>query len=77
MPSPDYRALVRANYRQLSQSIQGFKPRREQNFLVAEISKVLLGQYDSARRILVAEAGTGIGKSLAYLQASIPWARQQ
>ncbi|WMC11906.1 ATP-dependent DNA helicase DinG [Oceanimonas pelagia] len=75
MPSADYRTLVRANYRQLSQSIQGFKPRREQNFLVAEIGKVLLGQHDPARRILVAEAGTGIGKSLAYLQACIPWAR--
>ncbi|MFH7564371.1 ATP-dependent DNA helicase DinG [Oceanimonas smirnovii] len=75
MSSVQYRTLVRANYRQLSQSIQGFKPRREQNFLVAEIGKVLLGHYDAARRILVAEAGTGIGKSLAYLQAGIPWAR--
>lgn len=75
MSSTDYRTQVRANYRKLSESIQGFKPRRQQNFLVAEIGKVLLGQYDLSRRILVAEAGTGIGKSLAYLQACIPWAR--
>ncbi|PSJ47972.1 ATP-dependent DNA helicase DinG [Zobellella endophytica] len=75
MPSTDYRTLVRANYRRLSLGIQGFKPRREQNYLVAEMGRVLLGQYDRARRILVAEAGTGIGKSLAYLQAGIPWAR--
>ncbi|MHA6964291.1 ATP-dependent DNA helicase DinG [Zobellella denitrificans] len=75
MARADYRTLVRDNYRRLSQSIQGFTPRREQNYLVAEIGKVLLGHYDSARRILVAEAGTGIGKSLAYLQAAIPWAR--
>lgn len=77
MPSADYRTLVRANYRRLSQSIQGFTPRREQNYLIAEIGKVLLGHYDKTRRILVAEAGTGIGKSLAYLQAAIPWARLQ
>ncbi|WP_375058549.1 ATP-dependent DNA helicase DinG [Zobellella sp. DQSA1] len=75
MPNADYRTLVRDNYRRLSQSIQGFNPRREQNYLVAEIGKVLLGHYDRTRRILVAEAGTGIGKSLAYLQAGIPWAR--
>ncbi|WP_298718825.1 ATP-dependent DNA helicase DinG [uncultured Oceanisphaera sp.] len=71
----DYQTLVRENYRRLSQTLPGFIPRREQNYLVAEIGKVLLGRYDRARRILVAEAGTGIGKSLAYLQAGIPWAR--
>ncbi|MFP2767968.1 ATP-dependent DNA helicase DinG [Oceanisphaera sp. KMM 10153] len=71
----DYQNLVRDNYRRLSQALPGFIPRREQNYLVAEIGKVLLGRYDRARRILVAEAGTGIGKSLAYLQAGIPWAR--
>ncbi len=75
MTDTQYRTLVRDNYRRLSAGITGFKPRREQNYLVAEIGKVLLGRYDRARRILVAEAGTGIGKSLAYLQAGIPWAR--
>ncbi|GGB51232.1 ATP-dependent DNA helicase DinG [Oceanisphaera marina] len=75
MPSCNYQTLVRENYRRLSQALPGFTPRREQNYLVAEIGKVLLGRYDSSRRILVAEAGTGIGKSLAYLQAGIPWAR--
>ncbi|OIN07986.1 ATP-dependent DNA helicase DinG [Oceanisphaera psychrotolerans] len=75
MTDIQYRTLVRDNYRRLSAGINGFKPRREQNYLVAEIGKVLLGRYDRARRILVAEAGTGIGKSLAYLQAGIPWAR--
>lgn len=74
-PSSVYGDQVRANYRRLSQAIPGFRPRREQNFLVAEIGKVLLGRHDPGRRILVAEAGTGIGKSLAYLQAAIPWAR--
>ena len=76
-PSGDYQSLVRDNYRRLSNALPNFKPRREQNYLVAEMSKVLSGRYDPARRILVAEAGTGIGKSLAYLQAGIPWARMQ
>ncbi|MGO2088012.1 MAG: ATP-dependent DNA helicase DinG [Oceanisphaera sp.] len=75
MPADNYQTLVRENYRRLSQHLPGFIPRREQNYLVAEIGKVLLGRYDKTRRMLVAEAGTGIGKSLAYLQAAIPWAR--
>ena len=76
-PNSDYQTLVRDNYRRLSKALPNFKPRREQNYLVAEMSKVLSGRYDPGRRILVAEAGTGIGKSLAYLQAGIPWARMQ
>ncbi|MCV6005264.1 ATP-dependent DNA helicase DinG, partial [Escherichia coli] len=47
-------------------------PRRAQNYLVAEIAKTLCGQYHESNRILVAEAGTGIGKSLSYLMAAIP-----
>lgn len=50
-------------------------PRKEQNFLVAEIVKTLCGEYGQEKRILVAEAGTGIGKSLAYAQAAIPCAK--
>ncbi|MGO1618330.1 MAG: ATP-dependent DNA helicase DinG [Oceanisphaera sp.] len=74
-PAHNYQTLVQENYRRLSQTLPGFIPRREQNYLVAEIGKVLLGRYDKTRRMLIAEAGTGIGKSLAYLQAAIPWAR--
>lgn len=70
-----YRTLVRDNYRRLSGAISGFRPRRAQNYLVAEIGRVLMGHYQPGRRILVAEAGTGIGKSLAYIQAAVPWAR--
>lgn len=76
-PADNYQSLVRENYRRLSKALPNFRPRREQNYLVAEMGKVLLGRYDTERRLLVAEAGTGIGKSLAYLQAGIPWARMQ
>jgi ATP-dependent DNA helicase DinG len=40
---------------------------------VAEIAKTLTGEYDRSRRILVAEAGTGIGKSLSYAQGPSRW----
>ena len=42
--------------------------------MVAEISKTLAGEYDKHRRIIVVEAGTGIGKSLSYILGTIPLA---
>ncbi|UJF18677.1 ATP-dependent DNA helicase DinG [Vibrio sp. SS-MA-C1-2] len=61
-------------YQNLKDQLDNFIPRRAQNYLVAEIAKTLSGEYDKKRRILVAEAGTGIGKSLAYLIGAIPFA---
>ncbi|MFG0833190.1 ATP-dependent DNA helicase DinG [Aeromonas bivalvium] len=75
MLSTRLKASIRATYRQIADGLPGFVPRREQNFLVAEIAKTLTGEYDRSRRILVAEAGTGIGKSLSYAQGAIPVAR--
>lgn len=75
MIPPALKDAVRDGYRQLGQQLDGFVPRKEQNYLVAEIVKVLCGHYDRQRRLLVAEAGTGTGKSLAYLQAGIPCAK--
>jgi len=49
-------------------------PRRAQNYFVAEVTKTLSGEYHKSNRFMVAEAGTGIGKSLAYLMAVIPTA---
>lgn len=75
MLSTRLKAIIRQTYRQISDGLPGFVPRKEQNFLVAEIAKTLTGEYDKQRRILVAEAGTGIGKSLSYAQGAIPVAR--
>ncbi|ENC6433172.1 ATP-dependent DNA helicase DinG [Aeromonas veronii] len=75
MLSTRLKATIRQTYRQISDGLPGFVPRKEQNFLVAEIAKTLTGEYDKQRRILVAEAGTGIGKSLSYAQGAIPVAR--
>ncbi|MDE1513612.1 ATP-dependent DNA helicase DinG [Vibrio sp. dsl-7] len=63
---------IRNSYHNLQHQLDNFIPRRAQNFLVAEIAKTLSGNYHPSNRILVAEAGTGIGKSLSYLMAAIP-----
>ncbi|NLS11318.1 ATP-dependent DNA helicase DinG [Vibrio sp. SM6] len=72
MSTQKIQASVRASYQNLQHQLENFVPRRAQNYLVAEITKTLCGQYHPSNRILVAEAGTGIGKSLSYLMASIP-----
>ncbi|MGE4617182.1 MAG: hypothetical protein AAEJ43_09220, partial [Gammaproteobacteria bacterium] len=42
--------------------IEGFSPRREQQAMAAVIDEVL-----AAREVLICEAGTGTGKTFAYL----------
>lgn len=63
---------IRKSYQNLQSQLDNFIPRRAQNFLVAEMAKTLCGTYHKSTRMLVAEAGTGIGKSLSYLMATIP-----
>lgn len=63
---------IRSSYQNLQNQLDNFVPRRAQNFLVAEIAKTLCGSYHKSSRMMVAEAGTGIGKSLAYLMGVIP-----
>lgn len=66
---------IRQSYKTLQDQLPGFIPRRAQNYLVAEIAKSLAGEYSDSNRMIVAEAGTGIGKSLAYLLSAIPYAK--
>ncbi|MEZ9876071.1 ATP-dependent DNA helicase DinG [Vibrio breoganii] len=66
---------IRHSYKNLHDQLDNFIPRRAQNYLVAEITKTLCGDYHKSNRLIVAEAGTGIGKSLAYLMAAIPVAK--
>ncbi|MHA2937957.1 ATP-dependent DNA helicase DinG [Vibrio sp. RC27] len=66
--------LIQKSYQNLPYQLDNFVPRRAQNYLVAEIAKTLHGQYHKTNRIMVAEAGTGIGKSLSYLMAAVPMA---
>ena len=75
MLSDTVKKQIRHGYDRLTQALPNFAKRKAQNYLVAEIAKVLAGEYDKSRRILVAEAGTGIGKSLAYILAALPVAQ--
>ncbi|MCE2595716.1 ATP-dependent DNA helicase DinG [Motilimonas cestriensis] len=77
MLKPQVKQLIRETYQAISQSLPDYQVRKEQNYLVAEIAKTLAGEYDPQRRILVAEAGTGIGKSLAYLLGGLAVAQNQ
>ncbi|WP_299788133.1 ATP-dependent DNA helicase DinG [uncultured Shewanella sp.] len=74
MLSADVKTQIRTIYKGIASALPNFRSRREQNYIVAEISKTLAGEYDKHRRIIVVEAGTGIGKSLAYILGSIPLA---
>ncbi|GHA48252.1 ATP-dependent DNA helicase DinG [Photobacterium aphoticum] len=65
---------IKQCYENLTNQLDNFIPRRAQNYLVAEIAKTLGGEYHAKHRMLVAEAGTGIGKSLSYLMGAIPFA---
>jgi ATP-dependent DNA helicase DinG len=75
MLSDKLKKQIRHGYDRLTEALPNFAKRKAQNYLVAEIAKVLAGEYDKSRRILVAEAGTGIGKSLAYILAALPVAQ--
>ncbi len=65
---------IKQCYENLGKQLDNFIPRRAQNYLVSEIAKTLAGEYHKKNRMLVAEAGTGIGKSLSYLLGGIPFA---
>ncbi len=74
MLNPNVQKSVRKSYQNLQHQLDNFVPRRAQNYFVAEVTKTLSGEYHKSNRFMVAEAGTGIGKSLAYLMAVIPTA---
>ena len=72
MTTSKIQKTIRTSYQNLQSQMDNFIPRRAQNYLTAEITKSLCGDYHKTTRMIVAEAGTGIGKSLSYLMASIP-----
>jgi len=66
--------VIRTSYKHIGESLPNFNPRKQQTFLIAEIAKTLAGEYEKTRKIIVIEAGTGTGKSLAYSLGAIPLA---
>ncbi|NUZ11315.1 ATP-dependent DNA helicase DinG [Pseudoalteromonas sp. McH1-7] len=72
MLSDKLKKTIRQAHQQIASALDGFRPRPSQNYLVAEIAKTLSGDYHRTQRICVIEAGTGTGKSLAYLLGALP-----
>ena len=81
--SKESKERIQALYRELIKALD-LKPRYGQRMMIAEIAKALgsvsadeKGERTNDAGIVVVEAGTGTGKTLAYLLASLPLAIEQ
>ncbi|MEN3157166.1 ATP-dependent DNA helicase DinG [Alkalimonas sp. NCh-2] len=74
MLSRDLQQQIRSIQQQIRASLSNYRVRPGQNQLIAEIAHTIAGSYHRHHRIALVEAGTGTGKSLAYLLACIPYA---
>ena len=77
MLSYGLKAEIKAIHQRIKTGLPGYQPRPSQNKLVAEMAKIISGTYHRNERIGLIEAGTGTGKSLAYMLAAIPYALAQ
>ncbi|MDX3774463.1 ATP-dependent DNA helicase DinG [Chromatiaceae bacterium AAb-1] len=58
----------------IKSALPNYQPRPSQSKLIAEMANIIAGSYHNYDRTGLIEAGTGTGKSLAYLLAAIPYA---
>lgn len=72
--SADVKAEIRDALDRIKRTTPGFRDRPSQRKLIAEAARTLSGFYGD-RRILVAEAPTGTGKSIGYMLGAIPVAK--
>jgi ATP-dependent DNA helicase DinG len=77
MLSNQLKTQIRAIHTRIKTTLPNYQPRQGQNQLVAEMAKIVSGTYHRRERIGLIEAGTGTGKSLAYMLAVIPYALAQ
>lgn len=66
---------IRSLFNTVKKEMPKYKNRPAQNKMIAEISKTLAGEYSESNPIICIEAPTGIGKTMAYLLATIPIAK--
>ncbi|MEE2001669.1 ATP-dependent DNA helicase DinG [Alkalimonas sp. MEB108] len=64
---------IRSIQLKIKNALPNYRVRQGQNQLIAEIAHTIAGSYHRHHRIALVEAGTGTGKSLAYLLACIPY----
>lgn len=77
MLSEKLKQQIRDAQQQLKTALPNYHHRPGQNKLIAEMANIVAGHYDRHDRIGLVEAGTGTGKSLAYLLATLPVALAQ
>ncbi|WNO61973.1 ATP-dependent DNA helicase DinG [Rheinheimera sp. MMS21-TC3] len=77
MLTEQLKSQIRLIHQNIKIGMPNYQPRPSQNKLIAEMANIIAGQYHRQQRIGLIEAGTGTGKSLAYLLAAIPYALQQ
>lgn len=75
MLNEEIKCLIREAYANLAKNIPGFKPRRGQGEMIAEIARTLDPNDTLDRRIAVIEGQTGTGKSIGYMLGAIPLAQ--
>lgn len=67
---------IQSVYRQIVEA-RGFRPRQGQRQMIAEIFNALANRAEEDKGpVCVVEAGTGTGKTLAYLLAALPLAQE-
>ncbi|HAW91526.1 TPA: ATP-dependent DNA helicase DinG [Candidatus Azambacteria bacterium] len=72
MLSESLKQQIRDAQQKLKSALPNYHNRPGQNKLIAEMANIVAGQYHRHDRIGLIEAGTGTGKSLAYLLATLP-----
>lgn len=73
MPDQQLRDIIQQGYRDFLERRE-LKPRLGQRQMIAQIARTLTDQ--EGEKICVVEAGTGTGKTVAYLLAALPIARE-
>jgi ATP-dependent DNA helicase DinG len=72
--SDEIKEDIREAYKSIQRNVKGFRDRKAQLKLIAEVARTLSGFYGSTR-ILAVEAPTGTGKSIGYMLGAIPVAK--
>ena len=68
--APEVKQAIRTALSRIA-TMPGFRPRKSQRLMIAEVAKTLAGEF-GGERVICVEGPTGTGKSLGYLLPSIP-----
>ncbi len=77
MPTEETQQRIRDAYQRLRESLSGFRERKAQRLMVAEVAKTFSPADEDYLPVRAIEAPTGTGKSLAYMLGGIPVAQEE